>query len=123
MLRRQVLALMAIVLMPAAAWAEDIKLTAGEISTLLTGNTISGTWVGVPYTSTYSPDGVTVYTEEGRPAQRGRWRVNEQTDEYESWWEQSGWSGYVIVRSDEGLAWLFKGTRQPFVVIDGIAAN
>lgn len=118
--RRQIALGLAISLLSVGMVRAETQLTGAEMFDLLNGNTISGDWVGTPYKSYYAPDGVTVYVPENGPAQRGRWRINYDTDEYESWWEQSGWSSYRIVRGDDGgLSWVFRDTRQPFDVLDG----
>lgn len=104
---------------PGTAHAQETRLTAPEITALLTGNTITGDWSGARYKSYFAPDGVTIYLPEGGSPQQGKWRVNLVNDEYQSWWEHSGWTSYGIVRTADGLAWAYGDTRQPFTVQNG----
>lgn len=105
---------------PVAAQAAPAKLTAPEIETLLSGNTIVGTWSGTPYRQYYAADGTTLYVPEDGRADEGRWRVNAETDEYESWWRSTGWTPYALVRTEEGEhAWINGDRLEPFRVVPG----
>ena len=90
MLRRHFLALgLSSLVMPAwaqgtPARADVIQLTAEQINTLLSGNTITGTWSGTGYKQYFGDDGMTVYIPDGGAADRGRWRTNTEADTYES---------------------------------------
>lgn len=91
-----------------------------EIKSLLTGNTIQGTWFGEEYRQYFKPGGYTIYSPKNSQELEGKWRVNEKTDEYESWWEQSGWSKYRIIRQNGELYWLGSNTEpQPFLILPG----
>ncbi|WP_338549837.1 hypothetical protein [Roseovarius phycicola] len=80
-------------------------LTAAEIDLHLRGNTIKGAWSGEAYTQFFSEDGQTVYLQQNRRPDVGRWRVNSETNQYESWWEQTGWTGYTVLETKDGYAW------------------
>jgi hypothetical protein len=104
----------------AVAQAVQDKLTPPEIEALLSGNTIVGTWSGTPYRQYYGPDGTTLYVPEGGRADEGRWRTNEETGEYESWWRSTGWTPYALVRTEEGeYAWINGDGLEPFSVVPG----
>ena len=111
-------------LMPAtAAHAEEVALTAAEIQDLLTGNTVSGTWNGTPYKSFYGADGVIIYAPRGGAKARGKWRVDNQKNVLESWWQHTGWTAYPVVRTDTGYAWIFASAKHGFQVENGQQIN
>ena len=113
--RRTFLALAASVI-ATPALSEPRRLTAAEIDALLSGQKITGTWNGTPYTQSFSENGQTIYVSNSRP-EVGRWRVNPQTDSYESHWERSGWSSYGIECEGGALYWVdSRGRRNPFEV-------
>jgi len=99
--------------------ADAVKLTAAQIDTLLSGNTAVGTWSGNGYRQYFDASGATLYLAEGAPPDRGKWRINAETDQYESWWERSNWAGYTIVMTNEGYAWLNRGALEPFELLAG----
>lgn len=113
--------LMAASLAPALpTFAAPTRLTASEIEALLSGNTIVGAWSGNAYRQYYATDGSTLYVPEGGDPDEGRWRVNAQTDEYESWWQSTGWTPYAMVRTDDGgHAWINGDRLEPFQVVPG----
>ena len=114
---RPILTLAAAALLPVAALAEPRPLEAPEITALLTDKTIDGTWNGRPYRQRFDANGRTLYEPEAGPSEHGRWRVNAETDRYESWWEQSGWSSYLILEEDGAYFWAgSSGVPQPFSV-------
>ena len=100
------------------AWADEV-VSAPELQDLLSGNTITGTWSGTKYTQFFSDEGATVYIPAGRQPEIGRWRVNAQTGQYESWWEQSGWSRYTVIRTEDGYGWKRGDGYEPFTVQQG----
>ena len=102
-----------------AAPADPVRLSADEIDTLLRGKRIEGDWNGTKYVQVFRDTGGTIYTAEGAPPDPGKWRVNAETDTYESWWERSGWSSYAIERDGAALYWVdSRGRRYPFKVQD-----
>lgn len=115
------IAVAAALLAPALpAFAAPTRLTAAEIEALLSGNTIVGEWAGAAYRQYYAADGSTLYVPEGGKPDEGRWRVNAETDEYESWWQSTGWTPYALVRTDEGgHAWINGDRLEPFQVLSG----
>lgn len=127
MVRRGVL--IGLVFGPCIGWAQDmtepvsVQMTAPQIEALLSGNTIRGTWNGAPYTQFFDPNGLTVYLPEGGRPDQGKWRVNAETDQYESWWERTNWTGYAIMATNDGYAWASRGALQPFEVFEGKQVN
>lgn len=97
----------------------SVQLTASQIEALLAGNTIVGTWSGSKYTQYYGPDGYTVYMPEGGQPDEGKWRVKEETDQYDSWWESTGWTPYTVVMTNEGYAWVNGDELEHFDVFAG----
>ncbi|SLN29783.1 hypothetical protein ROA7450_01282 [Roseovarius albus] len=112
-------AITAVVFWAIPVQAEERQLTASEIEVLLTGNTVSGTWSGTPYKQYYGEGGFTMYVPKGGPPDQGRWRVNHETNQYESWWHMTNWTPYTVVETDDGLAWVNGETLQHFEVLDG----
>ena len=106
-------------LVPGSVSAQERDMTAAEIKEMLSGNTIRGEWNGSAYTQYYAPDGATVYVPEGGKPDKGKWRVNPETDEYESWWRRTGWTPYAVVETADGPAWVDGGDRWGFKVMDG----
>ncbi len=107
-------------------WASDdtqhadvVQLTAEQITQILSGNTIAGTWSGSSYKQFFAAGGMTMYVPDGGPPDQGRWRTNAEADTYESWWQMSNWSGYKVVMSNDGYAWINGDTLEPFVVMPG----
>jgi len=88
--------------------SSDLKtLSAAEIQLLLNGNTAVGNWDDAKYRQFFDTNGMTIFAQEGTRSAVGRWRVDEQNDQYESWWEMSGWSGYSIARdANDNLFWI-----------------
>ncbi len=123
MLRRTFMSLvtLAAVALPAGAGEAPgaVQATATQIQQLLTGNTIVGTWSGSNYKQYYDASGFTVYVAEGAPPSRGKWRVKEDTNEYDSWWEQTGWTPYVVMMTNDGFAWVNGDKLEHFKVLDG----
>ena len=101
--------------------AGTIQLTAAQIDTLLSGNTIKGTWNDAPYTQYYNENGVTLYVPEGGQPDEGKWRVKEDTDQYDSWWQSTGWTPYTVVMTNDGYAWVNGASMEPFKVVSGNA--
>ena len=100
--------------------AAPTSATAEEISTLLTGNTIVGTWSGTRYRQYFDANGTTTYSTEGGRSDDGRWRVNQDTNEYESWLRSTGWTPYLLVHTDDGsYAWVNGDRLETFEVLTG----
>ena len=91
------------------AFAEDVSLTATEISDLLRGRTAIGIWQGTPYRQFFNEDGSTIYAPKDRRSTFGAWRVDPTSDLYESWWEGSGWETWDVIRRDGELYWTGEG--------------
>lgn len=101
------------------AQAQQARLDAAEIEDLLTGNTAEGRWDGAAYRSYFDPDGTTVYAPADGEAQKGKWRINDETSEYESFFAAIGWTGYAVLHTDDGFAWKHKGKTYPFELVEG----
>jgi len=96
-----------------------VQLTSDQIETLLSGNTTIGDWSGTGYRQYFSGNGLTIYLSAGSPPDQGKWRVNAETNRYESWWRNADWAGYTIVMTNEGYAWVNGDSFETFVVVDG----
>lgn len=100
--------------------AQPAQMSAAEITALLSGNTIVGNWSGTDYRQFFQPDGNTVYLLGDGRRDDGQWRVNADTNEYESWWRSTGWTPYAMVRTDAGgYAWINGDQLEPFEVLSG----
>ncbi len=124
MLRRTftVIAATATLALPAGAGENTgpvVPVTAGQIEKLLAGNTIVGTWGGSDYRQYYYENGRTIYAPVGGRPDEGKWRANTETDQYDSWWEQTGWTPYTIVMTNDGFAWVNGDKLEPFRVLQG----
>ncbi|KGM89219.1 hypothetical protein rosmuc_00703 [Roseovarius mucosus DSM 17069] len=100
--------------------AQPAQMTAAEISALLSGNTIVGSWSGTDYQQYFAADGSTVYMLGDGRRDDGQWRVNAETNDYESWWRSTGWTPYAMVRTEAGsYAWINGDRLEPFEVLSG----
>lgn len=110
MLRR--MAIIGLALMLATPiFAQSVKLTTAEISTLLTGNTAVGVWEGVKYRQFFNEDGSTVYAQEGRRSSLGEWRIDANRDEYQSIWAGDlEWEGWYVMEYLGTYFWVSKRT-------------
>ncbi|MDD9922689.1 MAG: hypothetical protein OXQ92_10485 [Boseongicola sp.] len=116
---RSVLALI-FALIASGLSAEPTKLSANEITALLLDRTAVGEWAGTPYRQHFASDGTTIYAAKGQRSSRGKWRVNTDTNAYESWWERSGWDAYDVVVEDEVFYWVDSaGEHFAFTMVDG----
>lgn len=101
-----------------SAVAEE-TLTAQEIQDLLSGNTISGDWNGA-YKQYFEAGGFTIYIPENGRTDRGRWRVNTNTNSYESLWAAGGWTAYRVTNDGNTYYWVSSdGVPRPFTVEQG----
>ncbi|MFX0541762.1 hypothetical protein ACEWPM_008505 [Roseovarius sp. S4756] len=100
-------------------FAEDVHLEASEVKQLLSGNTAEGVWDGVAYKSYFGPDGVTIYDPQNGDALVGKWRINSETGEYESFWDAIGWTSYTVLQTQTGYAWRRNGEIYPFTLVEG----
>jgi len=110
----------ALALFSHAAADEMERLSAEEISELLTGNTAIGSWDGTKYRQYFSDSGTTIYAQQGTRSSSGTWRVNKTENVYESKWERTGWSGYPVARQGDKFFWISTSLPpQPFAVVPG----
>jgi hypothetical protein len=110
-------ALMAIMAMPALAAPKP--LSTDDIRTLLTGNTVHGTWAGREYFSYFEANGWTTYVEPGKPSSQGRWQAHD--GKYCSKWGEFGSeSCYALEIDGDTLLWVTtEGARYPSTVLEG----
>lgn len=100
---------------------EPVALSGAEIQTLLTGNTIDGTWNGRAYRQFFNENGTTLYIESGAPVSQGRWKADLEKNLYCSEWGQSGaWSCYEILSQGDAYLWRTpEGKTESFTVLIG----
>lgn len=98
-----------------------VLLNAEEIEQLLSGNTITGNWVGEDYEQFFSSDGSTIYRPLGGQDSVGEWRVNAESGLYESLWPGvPTWDDYEVHQEDDTFFWTGQGVQlSPFTVVDG----
>lgn len=101
--------------------AQSVKLTAEEITHLLSGKTASGKWEGKHYRQYFNENGATIFAQEGTRSALGRWRVNRETDEYESIWPgETEWTRWFVMEYAGAHYWVSKTTPPtPFRLLDG----
>ena len=111
----------ALVLLASMAVAQSVKLTGDEIRALLTGNTAIGRWDGAQYRQFFGADGVTIFAQEGARSARGKWRVDDATEEYQSVWPGDvDWEGWFVMEYGGAYYWVSKQTPPTsFQVLDG----
>ena len=107
----RVLAACALLFLASSAHAQSVKLTAAQISDLLTGNTAVGKWDGARYRQFFGADGVTIYAQEGARSARGEWRIDQTRDEYQSIWPRDdAWEGWYVMEYAGAYYWVSKAT-------------
>ena len=94
-------------------------LTAREIDTLLSGKTAIGVWAGSEYRQYFNPDGSTIYAQYGSRSALGKWRVDASTNQYESWWETSGWESWGVTQENGTYYWTGNGEKFAFEIVNG----
>ena len=94
-------------------------INADEITTLLAGKTAIGVWAGSEYRQYFNPDGSTIYAQYGSRSALGKWRVNTDTNQYESWWESSGWESWRVTLENGTYYWVGDGGKFAFEVVEG----
>ena len=111
----------ALVFAAGSAMAQSVKLSADQISELLTGNTAIGVWEGVPYRQFFAADGSTIYAQAQARSTLGQWRVDSERDEYQSIWPRDvEWEGWYIMEYAGAYYWVSKATPPtPFQVVAG----
>ncbi len=102
-----------------SAFAQETRMSADEIARLLSGNTAEGQWEGTAYKSYFAPDGTTIFAPAGADTLTGKWRVNLESEEFESFFDAIGWTGYAVTHTDAGFAWIKDGKAYPFAVFEG----
>lgn len=117
----RVLAACALLLIANIATAQSVKLTAEQITNLLSGNTAVGKWDGVGYRQYFDGDGITIYVQDGAQSTRGEWRVDASRDEYQSIWSKDdAWEGWYVMEYVGVYFWVSKATPPtPFRVEQG----
>ena len=117
----RVLAASALLFLASSAHAQSVKLTAAQISDLLTGDTAVGKWDGARYRQFFGANGVTIYAQEGARSARGEWRIDQTRDEYQSIWPRDdAWEGWYVMEYAGAYYWVSKATPPtPFRVEQG----
>jgi hypothetical protein len=97
-----------------------VRLTGAEITTLLLGNSIEGTWGSSHFRSYFSDDGTTLYQSQGQPPEQGHWRI--VADQYCSIADE-GDACFNLYRDGPDLVWEDPRSGQRFTsaVIPGKA--
>lgn len=104
-----------------ASHAEERKLEAAEITTLLTGQTALGENRGRDTRQYFHVSGKTDYVERGGQIDPGKWRIDEAKDQYCSLWARGGWACYDVTTDGAKYYWVGEGYRSPFTMTDGRA--
>lgn len=120
-MKRRVFLSAVLALLAAPLAAQSVKLQAHEIDALLNGNTATGKWDGTPYRQYFAPDGTTIYAQEGARSALGKWRIDEERDEYQSIWPRDAeWEGWYVMEYAGDYYWVSKSTPPtPFKVESG----
>ena len=103
------------------AVAQSVKLTADQITELLTGNSAVGKWEGAEYRQYFATDGSTIYAQPEARSTIGEWRVDTERDEYQSIWPgDADWEGWYVMEYAGAYFWVSKATPPtPFKVEKG----
>ncbi len=108
---------------PAAfSLAQERRLNAAEIEDKLIGNTVQGLWYGTSYKQFFDGSGNTMYVEEDRQPDMGKWYVDDEKDAYCANWERNRPACYeVIDDGPDALIWVLPGSgkRFPAKVLQG----
>lgn len=98
-----------------------VQLDAEEVTALLIGNTAIGEWEGTPYRQYFGEDGVTLFAQPEARTTRGEWRVDPESDEYQSLWPgDAEWEGWIVMIWMDEYYWLSRTTPPtPFEVVEG----
>ena len=104
-----------------SATAEAVKLSGDEIRDLISGNTAFGRLDGGKYHQWFGPDHVTLRTTEGSTTMRGKWRVDDSSQELQTLWVgEEMWTGRFIMEFGNTFYWVSKVTPPtPFQVHKG----
>lgn len=96
---------------PALAQPVAVQLDAEEITALLTGNTAIGEWDGTPYRQYFGVGGVTLFAQPEARTTRGEWRVDPESDAYQSIWPgDAEWEGWIVMVWMDEYYWLSRTT-------------
>lgn len=119
MTRTRLIGTLVVCLLALPALAAPKPLATDEIRTLLTGNTVHGTWAGREYFSYFEANGWTTYVQPGKPSSLGRWQAHD--DKYCSKWGEGGSeSCYALEMDGDTLLWVTSaGERYPSTVLPG----
>ena len=120
-MKRRVFLFALCVCMASPVLAQSVKLKGHEVAALLTGNTITGKWEGMPYRQFFDADGSTIYAQSEVRSTVGKWRIDAERDEYQSIWPRDAdWEGWYVMEYAGQFFWVSKSTPPtPFVVVEG----
>ncbi|HEY3145899.1 MAG TPA: hypothetical protein VGJ75_06095 [Dongiaceae bacterium] len=119
MISARLLGSLALCLLAIPAWAAPKPLGTDDIRSLLTGNTVHGSWAGKEYFSYFEANGWTTYVEPGKPSSQGRWQAH--ADKYCSkWGEMGSETCYALEMDGDTLLWITsEGARYPSKILLG----
>ena len=95
-----------------AARAEATRMTARDIQEALIGNTLAGIWGNTPFRTFLQPDGVMYYRPRGGGLEIGKWRIDEENDQYCAWTVKVGWRCYELYRDGPVVYWSLPGSDE-----------
>jgi hypothetical protein len=111
MLIRKVLFLALVLFVSSLANAQSVKLTSVQISEILNGNTASGIWGGEVYHQYFGVDGTTTIIKAGNLKKIGKWKINDDTEEFLSRFPGDiDWQGWYIMEYSGDYYWVSKTT-------------
>ena len=111
MLIRKVLFLALVLFASSLANAQSVKLTSVQISEILNGNTASGKWDGEVYHQYFDVDGNTTIIKAGDLKKIGKWKINDDTEEFLSRFHGDiDWQSWFIMEYSGDYYWVSKKT-------------
>jgi hypothetical protein len=99
--------------------AEPAAPTQQQLSELLSGNSMQGSWAGRPYLQYFDPGGSTRYREQGGNETTGRWRVDESGQYCSQWPPSDRWVCYQVLVSGSDIYWKSGDEHYPAEVKPG----
>ena len=104
----------------APCFAEPVALTATEIEATLSGKTVIGDWKGRAYRQYFNTDGSTIFAMRRAQSTLGEWRVNADTNQYESKWNDPEWESYGVSKDGATFYWTGRDLEpQAFELVEG----
>ena len=111
MLIRKVLFVALVLFASSLANAQSVKLTSVQISEILNGNTASGKWGEEVYHQYFNVDGTTIIIEAGNLKKIGKWKINDDSEEFLSRFPGDiDWQSWFIMEYSGDYYWVSKKT-------------